>query len=53
MDAYTMAELSQPPALKRKAIYHCSIDGNLVNLVAIALGIKLNIDSRSKYLCSC
>lgn len=53
MDAYTVAELSRPPALQRKAIYHCSIDGNLVNLVAIAPGTKLNIDSRSKWLCSC
>ena len=42
--------LRQPPTAKGKAAYHCSMNGELVELVATVPGLELNIDPRSTYV---
>ena len=43
-------ELKQPPTSKGRAVYHCSMDSKLVELVATVPNIELDIDSRGTYV---
>ena len=43
-------ELKQPPTSEGKAVYHCSMGSNVVELVATVPGVELNIDSKSTYV---
>ena len=43
-------KLQKPPTPKGNTTYHCSMYGELLELVATVPGIELNIDSGSKYV---